>query len=114
MTASASSTKPPAAERRGAPRLVTLREGRLVLPDRMGPEVLIVDLSSTGALIRLRALDKLPLDLVLVDRKTRMAHRSVVARRQELEVGLRFLRSMSLAGAVPAPLEAAKAWCEHG
>ena len=82
-----------------------------MLPEGLGPEVLIVDLSASGALIRLRAPTKLSLDLVLVDRKTAMAHRSVIARRQELEVGLRFLRSLSLLGDVPAALEPAKAWC---
>jgi hypothetical protein len=102
------------AERRASTRHAALREGRVMTVEGLGPAVLIVDISSGGALIRLRAPLELPQDLVLIDRATAFAHRASVVRRQELDVGLRFLRSQSLAGAVPPALEPARAWCRGG
>ena len=105
---------PGSVERRAAPRISALREGRLMTVEGLGPLVLIVDVSATGALVRLRSPVTLPQDVVLLDRLTVMAHRAIVVRRQELDVGLRFIRSQSLGGATPPALSAAKAWMRGG
>ena len=101
-------------ERRAAPRASALREGRLMTVQGLGPIVLIVDLSVTGALVRMRTSLTLPQDVVLLDRLTMMAHRATVVRRQELDLGLRFIRSQSLSGQTPPALAAAKAWVTAG
>ena len=105
---------PGGAERRAAPRTSALREGRLMTVAGLGPVVLIVDVSATGALVRLRSPLTLPQDVVLLDRLTMMAHRATVVRRQELDVGLRFIRSQSLGAQTPPALAAAKAWVMGG
>ena len=104
---------PGSVDRRAAPRISALREGRLLTVGGLGPEVLIVDVSATGALVRLRAPLTLPQDVVLIDRRQAVAHRAVVVRRNELDVGLRFLKTQGLTGPVPPALEAAKAWCRE-
>lgn len=100
-----------AADRRLNPRLPSLHPGRLFMPDGAGLDVVIVDLSASGARVRLRRMAGVPTDLVLADRTTMIAHRASVVWSRDAELGLRLTRSLSLKGAVPEPLQAARAWC---
>ena len=100
-------------DRRVAPRVSALRDGQAFRPDGLAAALLIVDLSDTGARLRMRGGLVLPDDFVLADPHTWTAHRAQVVWRRDAEVGVRLLRSQSLRGVVPGALQPAKAFCER-
>ena len=99
-------------DRRAAPRSGVMREGQAFRPDGLAAPVLIVDLSESGARLRVRGGVCLPPDFVLADARTWLAHRAQVVWRKDAEVGVRLLRAQDLRGVIPAALLPAKRFCE--
>ena len=108
-------TSPAAADKRGAPRRRVVSFG-LVVPDADHPglDCTIRDVSIVGARIGFARNVRLPESFWLIDVRSRHVHHCTLAWRNDLEAGLRFHDSFTLAQITEPRLLFLKVlWLQH-
>lgn len=103
----------PQANRRQRVRRRAILAGFLILDDDRSSPCRIVDLSDTGARVRLPTLMPLPPKLWLINASEWLAYEVALAWRSENEAGLRFLSKRNLKEPTTAHDKALQALCTH-
>jgi hypothetical protein len=103
----------PQTNRRQRARRRAILSGFLILDDDRSSPCRIVDLSDTGARVRLPTLMPLPPKLWLINASEWLAYEVALAWRSENEAGLRFLSKRNLKEPTTAHDKALQALCTH-
>ena len=101
------------AERRRRGRRRAILSGFLVLDDGRSSPCRIVDISDTGARVKLPTVMPLPPKLWLINASEWLAYEAALAWRSETDAGLRFLSKRNLKEPVTARDKALHALCAH-
>jgi hypothetical protein len=104
---------PDQAERRRRGRRRAILSGFLVLDDGRSSSCRIVDISDSGARVKLPTMLPLPPKLWLINASDWLAYEAALAWRSETEAGLRFLSTRNLKEPVTARDKALHALCAH-
>ena len=104
---------PKQAERRRRGRRRAILSGFLVLDDGRSSPCRIVDISDSGARVKLPTMMPLPPKLWLINASDWLAYETALAWRSETDAGLRFLSTRNLKEPVTARDKALHALCAH-